>query len=160
MSMLRRFAVRQSRNRHTMRRLAKQANEAKLRSPLSPPERLQMKSLQSFSKPCIGKRGANPHCPSFAQQKGHTMRRLAKQANEAKLRAPLSPPGKAADEKVCCLSFDWLSLRGSNPIVDVAAVCRKAEPQPTYNAKACEASERSEAEQRFDSRRLRQPGTG
>ena len=49
-----------------------------------------MKSLQSFSKPCIGKQGANP-------------------------------------------------------IVDVAAVCRKAEPQPTYNAEACEASERSEA---------------
>ena len=106
--MLRRFAVRQSRNRHRMRKVceANERSEAKLRSPLSPPKgRLQTKRFAVFYLFCKLREGSEPHrrccggLPSGRAATDKECERFAKQTNEAKLRSPLSPPKERLQTK-------------------------------------------------------------
>ncbi len=52
---------------------------------------------------------------------------------------------KDREPKVPCLFLLQKSFARERTAVDVAAVCRQAEPQPTYNAKVCVANGRSAA---------------
>ena len=116
-----------------------------VRSPLSPPKgRLQTKRFAVFYLFCKLREGSEPHrrcCGGLPSGRAATdieCERFAKQTNEAKRSFdPLCLHQKEDCKRKGLQSFICFANceRGANPTVDVAAVCRQAEPQPTKNAK-------------------------